>query len=174
MNDWLEYKGSGSGRANLNTLEHAAPVLNGGKINAIRDSAKEAAEKIRGAKYDSINKELDALYAQAQAQVAMTKKLSADFISFINAARKFKATAVIYETKLRLLQDKGFDIQEEIYVMGDNVLKTALNNKYNSIEDKFMSAIDDIGLTRLPSDISAEVLNTLIDNINNNSKTNRR
>ena len=58
--------------------------------------------------------------------------------------------------------------------MGDNVLKTALNNKYNSIEDKFMSAIDDIGLTRLPSDISAEVLNTLIDNINNNSKTNRR
>ena len=70
MNDWLNYKGSGSGRANLNTLEHAAPVLNGGKINAIRDSAKEAAEKIRGAKYDSINKELDALYAQAQAQVA--------------------------------------------------------------------------------------------------------
>ena len=56
MNDWLNYKGSGSGRASLNTLEHAASIPNSGKINSIRGNAKEAAEKVR---YDSMIDELN-------------------------------------------------------------------------------------------------------------------
>ena len=73
MNDWLNYKGSGSIRAN--TLEHAAIIPNSGRMNSIRGNAKEAAEKVR---YDSINKELDALYTEMQTQLARQKKCNAD------------------------------------------------------------------------------------------------
>ena len=74
MNDWLDYKGSGSIRSN-NTLSHAASIPNGGKINYIRDNAKEAAAKVRDAKYDAINKELDALYTEMQTQLARQKNV---------------------------------------------------------------------------------------------------
>ena len=173
MNDWLNYKGSGSVRANANTLEHAASIPNGGKINYIRDNAKEAAAKVRDEKYNYINKELDALYTEAMTQVARQKKVSADLNSFINAARKLKASVVIAQTGLRALQDKGFSIDSKISSFtGSSLQKTALQNKYNSINNKFDSAVPD--LTRLPSDVNIDVFNTLIDNINNNSKTNRR
>ena len=172
MNDWLDYKGSGSIRSN-NTLSHAASIPNGGKINYIRDNAKEAAAKVRDAKYDAINKELDALYTEAMTQVARQKKVSADLNSFINAARKLKASVVIAQTGLRALQDKGFSIDSKISSFtGSSLQKTALQNKYNSINNKFDSAVPD--LAHLPSDVNIDVFNTLIDNINNNSKTNRR
>ena len=93
MNDWLDYKGSGSGRASLNTLEHAASIPNSGKMNSIRGNAKEAAEKVR---YDSINKELDALYTEMQTQLARQKKLAADMNSFVNVARRCKALSLIH------------------------------------------------------------------------------
>ena len=52
MNDWLNYKGSGSIRANANILEHAASIPNGRRMNSIRENARDATEKVR---YDSIN-----------------------------------------------------------------------------------------------------------------------
>lgn len=170
MNDWLNYKGSGSIRAN--TLEHAATIPNSGRMNSIRENAKEAAAKVRDAKYDAINKELDALYTEVQTQVAREKKLMAEGNSFINAARKLKAAIVIAETGHRAMQDKALAIDDKILYMGDSVRKTALMNKYNSINDKYVSARPD--LSRFPSDVNIDVFNTLIDSINNNSKTNRR
>ena len=40
MNDWLNYKGSGSIRANANTLEHAASIPNSRRMNSIRENVR--------------------------------------------------------------------------------------------------------------------------------------
>ena len=169
MNDWLNYKGSGSIRAN--TLEHAASIPNGRKINSIRENAKEAAIQIRDAKYDAINKELDMLYTQMQAQVPKDKKLNAEMNSFINAARRLKAALVISETSFKAMSNKADSIYYKIESFGGSELqKTALKNKLDSISDKYISAVPD--LSRLPSEVNVDVFNALIDNINNRSRQN--
>ena len=171
MNDWLNYKGSGSTRANANTLEHAASIPNGRKINSIRENAKEAAIQIRDAKYDAINKELDMLYTQMQAQVPKDKKLNAEMNSFINAARRLKAALVISETSFKAMSNKADSIYYKIESFGGSELqKTALKNKLDSISDKYISAVPD--LSRLPSEVNVDVFNALIDNINNRSRQN--
>ena len=171
MNDWLNYKGSGSIRANANTLEHAASIPNGRKINSIRENAKEAAIQIRDAKYDAINKELDMLYTQMQAQVPKDKKLNAEMNSFINAARRLKAALVISETSFKAMSNKADSIYYKIESFGGSELqKTALKNKLDSISDKYISAVPD--LSRLPSEVNVDVFNALIDNINNRSRQN--
>ena len=171
MNDWLNYKGSGSIRANANTLEHAASIPNGGKINSIRENAKEAAAKVWDAKYDAINKELDILYTQMQAQVLKQKKLNAEMNSFINSARKLKAALVISDTSFKAMSNRADSIYYKIDSFGGSELqKTALKNKLDSISDKYISAVPD--LSRLPSEVSVDVFNTLIDNINNRSRQN--
>ena len=170
MNDWLNYKGSGSIRANANTLEHAAPIPNSGRMNYIRGNAKEAAEKVR---YDSINKELDALYSEMQTQLARQKKLSADMNSFVNAARRCKASLVLSLNGNRSMNNKWASINSKIdSFSGSNLQKTALRNKFDSMTNKFNSAIPD--QTRLSTDISLDTFNALIDELNQNSKTNRR
>ena len=171
MNDWLDYKGSGSIRANANTLEHAASIPNGGKINSIRENAKEAVIQIWDAKYDAINKELDTLYTQMQAQVPKAKKLNAEMNSFINAARRLKAALVISETSFKAMSNKADSIYYKIESFGGSELqKTALKNKLYSISDKYISAVPD--LSRLPSEVNVDVFNALIDNINNRSRQN--
>ena len=168
MNDWLDYKGSGSGRANLNTLEHAASIPNGRKMNAIRENAKEAAEKVR---YDSINKELDALYTEMQTQLARQKKCNADLNSFVNAARRAKASLVLSVSGSRSMNNKWASINSKIdSFSGSNLQKTALRNKLDSMTNKFNSAIPDP--TRLATDISLDTFNSMIDELNNNSRTN--
>lgn len=171
MNDWLNYKGSGSIRANANTLEHAASIPNGGKISSIRENAKEAAAKAWDAKYDAINKELDILYTQMQAQVPKQKKLNAEMNSFINSARKLKAALVISDTSFKAMSNRADSIYYKIDSFeGSELQKTALKNKLDSISDKYISAVPD--LSRLPSEVSVDVFNTLIDNINNRSRQN--
>ena len=174
MNDWLNYKGSGSIRANANTLEHAASIPNGGKINSIRSNAVEAAAKVRDEKlYDAINKELDTLYAEMQTQLARQKKLSADLNSFANAARRCKATLVLSTNGSRAMNNKWASINSKIdSFSGSNLQKTALRNKFDSMTNKFNSAIPD--QTRLSTDISLDTFNSMIDELNQNSKTNRR
>ena len=170
MNDWLDYKGSGSGRASLNTLEHAASIPNGRKINSIRGNAKEAAEKVR---YDSINKELDALYTEMQTQLARQKKCNADLNSFVNAARRAKASLVLSVSGNRSMNNKWASINSKIdSFSGSNLQKTALRNKLDSMTNKFNSAIPDS--TRLATDISLDTFNSMIDELNQNSKTTRR
>ena len=172
MNDWLNYKGSGSIRANANTLEHAASIPNGGKINSIRGNAREAAAKVRDAgMYDRLNAELDMLYTQMQAQVPKQKKLNAEMNSFINAARRLKAALVISETSFKAMSNKADSIYYKIESFGGSELqKTALKNKLDSISDKYISAVPD--LSRLPSEVNVDVFNALIDNINNRSRQN--
>ena len=172
MNDWLNYKGSGSIRANANTLEHAAFIPNGGKINSIRGNAKEAAANVRGTgMYDYINKELDALYTEMQAQLARQKKCNADLNSFVNAARRCKASLVLSVNGNRSMNNKWSSINSKIdSFSGSNLQKTALRNKLDSMTNKFNSAIPDP--TRLATDISLDTFNSMIDELNNNSRTN--
>ena len=55
MNDWLDYKGSGSYRS---TIEHAAYHPNTKPI------AQQAANSVRGKEYDILNAELDRQYSK--------------------------------------------------------------------------------------------------------------
>ena len=169
MNDWLNYKGSGSIRAN--TLEHAAPIPNSGRMNSIRENARNAALNIRDEKYDYINKELDALYTEMQTQLARQKKCNADLNSFINAARRCKASLVLSVNGNRSMNNKWSSINSKIdSFSGSNIQKTALRNKLDSMTNKFNSAIPDP--TRLATDISLDTFNSMIDELNNNSRTN--
>ena len=168
MNDWLDYKGSGSGRANLNTLEHAASIPNGRKMNSIRGNAIEAAEKVR---YDSINKELDALYTEMQAQLARQKKAAADLNSFVNAARRLKASSVLSLEGNRSMNNKWSSINSKIdSFSGSSLQKTALRNKLDSMTNKFNSAIPK--MERMATDLSFDTFNAMIDELNQNSRTN--
>ena len=157
MNDWLDYKGSGSIRSN-NTISHAEGTS---RLNSPTLT------------YDSINKELDALYNEMQTQVSRQKKLNAELNSFINAAQKLKAASVIGQTGLRALNNRADSINSKINSFyGSSLQKTALKNKLDSIVNKYDSTIP--SLTRLPSSISLDTLNTVIDEINQNSKSNHR
>ena len=172
MNDWLDYKGSGSGRASLNTLEHAASIPNGGKINSIRGNVVEAAAKVRDEKlYDYINKELDTLYAEMQTQLARQKKCAADMNSFVNAARRCKASLVLSLNGNRSMNNKWASINSKIdSFSGSSLQKTALRNKLDSMTNKFNSAIPNPA--RLSTDISLDTFNAMIDELNQNSRTN--
>ena len=169
MNDWLNYKGSGSVRAN--TLEHAASIPNSGRMNSVRENARNAALNIRDEKYDYINKELDALYSEMQTQLARQKKLSADLNSFVNAAHRCKASLVLSVNANRSMNNKWSSINSKIdSFSGSNIQKTALRNKLDSMTNKFNSAIPDP--TRLATDINLDTFNSMIDELNNNSRTN--
>ena len=169
MNDWLDYEGSGSIRANANTLEHAASIPNSGRMNSIRENARNAALNIRDEKYDYINKELDALYTEMQAQLARQKKCNADLNSFINAARRCKASLVLSVNGNRSMNNKWSSVNSKIdSFSGSNLQKTALRNKLDSMTNKFNSAIPDP--TRLATDISLDTFNSMIDELNNNSR----
>ena len=171
MNDWLNYKGSGSIRANANTLEHAASIPNGRKINSIRGNVVEAAAKVRDEKYDYINKELDALYTEMQTQLARQKKCNADLNSFVNAARRAKASLVLSLNGNRSMNNKWASINSKIdSFSGSSLQKTALRNKLDSMTNKFNSAIPNPA--RLSTDISLDTFNTMIDELNQNSRTN--
>lgn len=169
MNDWLNYKGSGSVRAN--TLEHAASIPNSGRMNSIRENARNAGLNIRDEKYDYINKELDALYAEMQTQLARQKKCNADLNSFVNAARRCKASLVLSVNGNRSMNNKWSSINSKIdSFSGSSLQKTALRNKLDSMTNKFNSAIPDP--TRLATDISLDTFNSMIDELTQNSITN--
>ena len=157
MNDWLDYKGSGSIRSN-NIMEHAYYPSN--------------VPTTSGA-YESINKELDALYTEMQIQLARQKKSAADMNSFVNAARRCKASTVLSLNGSRAMNNKWASINSKIdSFSGSNLQKTALRNKFDSMTNKFNSAIPDS--TRLATDISLDTFNSMIDELNQNSKTTRR
>ena len=157
MNDWLDYKGSGSVRSN-NTMEHAYRSSN--------------IPTTSGA-YDYINKELDALYTEMQTQLARQKKSAADMNSFVNAARRCKASTVLSLNGSRALNNKWSSINSKIdSFSGSNLQKTALRNKLDSMTNKFNSAVPNA--EHLATDFSIDTLNAMIDELNNNSRTNRR
>ena len=153
MNDWLDYKGSGSIRSN-NTMGHAYRSSN--------------APTSSGA-YESINKELDTLYTEMQTQLARQKKCNADLNLFVNAARRCKASLVLSVNGNRSMNNKWSSVNSKIdSFSGSNLQKTALRNKLDSMTNKFNSAIPDP--TRLATDISLDTFNSMIDELNNNSR----
>ena len=157
MNDWLDYKGSGSVRSN-NIMEHAYRSSN--------------APTSSGA-YESINKELDTLYSEMQTQLARQKKVAADMNSFINAAHRLKATLVASANGNRWMNNKWSSLNSKIdSFSGSSLQKTALRNKLDSMTNKFNSAVPKT--EHLATDISFGTFNTLIDELNQNSKTSRR
>ena len=157
MNDWLDYKGSGSVRSN-NTMEHAYRSFNA---------------PITSGAYESINKELDALYSEMQTQLARQKKSAADMNSFVNAAHRCKASTVLSLNGSRLLNNKWASINSKIdSFSGSSLQKTALRNKLDSMTNKFNSAVPNT--EHLATDFSIDTLNAMIDEINQNSKSNHR
>ena len=157
MNDWLDYKGSGSVRSN-NTMEHAYRASN---------------TPTSSGAYESINKELDTLYSEMQTQLARQKKAAADMNSFINAAHRLKATLVASANGNRWMNNKWSSLNSKIdSFSGSSLQKTALRNKLDSMTNKFNSAVPKT--EHLATDISLDAFNALVDELNQNSKTNRR
>ena len=175
MNDWLNYKGSGSIRANANTLEHAASIPNGRKINSIRGNAKDAAAKVRDENlYDYINKELDALYNDLQAQSNKVSRVAADLNSFMNAAHRLKASSVIAMVGLTSAENKCQSISSKIdSFSGSSLQKTALRNKFNSMVNNLRSKYDALESNPV-NNIDLDTFDSLINEINNNRGKNYR
>ena len=156
MNDWLDYKGSGSIRS-TNTMAHTYRPSNPPTTSGA---------------YESINKELDTLYTEMQTQLARQKKVAADLNSFVNAARRCKATLVLSINGNRAMNNKWADINSTIdSISGSSLQKPALRNNLDSMTNKFNSSIPD--QSRLSTDLSLDTFNTMIDELNQNSKTNR-
>lgn len=173
MNDWLNYKGSGSIRANANTLEHAASIPNGRKINSIRGNAVEAAKKVQGMKaYDTIDAELNALYSDLSATITAYNNARSAENQFLAAARNAKAKYVIYDTRGRAAQDKCWALYDKIEKNKYNLSSmqyTALMNKINN-----MAAKADATMTegKMETEVNLKTLDSLISEMNNNSKIN--
>lgn len=172
MNDWLNYKGSGSIRANANTLEHAASIPNSGRMNSIREKARDAALNVRdknGESYESINTELDALYNDLQVQSNKMSKVTNDIHSLVNAAHQLKASMTIASAGIISANKKAQSISSKIASFhGSSLQKTALKNKFNSMVDKFQSKLDTLESNPI-TNIDFDTFAALIDNINNNT-----
>ena len=173
MNDWLNYKGSGSIRANANTLEHAASIPNGRKINSIRGNAVEAAAKVRDKNlYDKINADLDSLYSELNAVISAYKAGMAAGTQLISAARNARAKTTIYTTRLRSAESKANAISDAISNANiSDMQKTALTNKFNNMVNKCSSTISN---TNTETDMNWDTFESMINEINNNSKINIR
>ena len=173
MNDWLNYKGSGSIRANANTLEHAASIPNSRRMNSIRENARDAAAQVRDKNlYDKINTDLDSLYSELNAVISAYKAGMAAGTQLISAARNTRAKMTIYTTRLRSAESKANAISDANSNANiSDMQKTALTNKFNNMVNKCSSAISN---TNTETDINWDTFESMINEINNNSKTNFR
>lgn len=169
MNDWLNYKGSGSMRANANTLEHAASIPNSRRMNSIRENARDAAAQVRDKNlYDKINTDLDSLYSELNAVISAYKAGMAAGAQLMSAARNARAKVTIYTTRLRGAESKANAISNANV---SDMQKTALTNKFNNMVNKCSSIISN---TNTETDINWDTFESMINEINNNSKTNFR
>ena len=173
MNDWLNYKGSGSIRANANTLEHAASIPNSRRMNSIRENARDAAAQVRDKNlYDKINTDLDSLYSELNAVISAYKAGMAAGMQLISAARNTRAKMTIYTTRLRSAESKANAISDAISNANiSDMQKTALTNKFNNRVNKCSSTISN---TNTETDMNWNTFESMINEINNNSKINIR
>ena len=173
MNDWLNYKGSGSIRANANTLEHAASIPNSRRMNSIRENARDAAAQVRDKNlYDKINADLDSLYSELNAVISAYKAGMAAGTQLISAARNARAKMTIYTTRLRSAESKANAISDAISNANiSDMQKTALTNKFNNMVNKCSSTISN---TNTETDMNWDTFESMINEINNNSKINLR
>ena len=173
MNDWLNYKGSGSIRANANTLEHAASIPNSRRMNSIRENARDAAAQVRDKNlYDKINTDLGSLYSELKAVISAYKAGMAAGAQLMSAARNARAKVTIYTTRLRGAESKANAISDAISNANiSDMQKTALTNKFNNMVNKCSSTISN---TNTETDMNWNTFESMINEINNNSKINLR
>lgn len=158
MNDWLNYKGSGSVRANTDILH-----------SGYRTSAAKTGES---STYNKINADLDSFYSDLSVLLTARKNAYAAHTQFISAARNCKAKFVICTTLLNRANAKFDAISAAISNANiSDMQKTALTNKLNNMINKHNSAAPGMNIE---TDFNTDTLNSLIDEINNNSKINRR
>lgn len=170
MNDWLDYKSSGSARS---TISHGAYIQSNSKMTASRENAREAAIKVRDKNlYDKINADLNSLYSELNAVISAYKAGMAAGTQLISAARNARAKTTIYATRLRGAESKAAAISDAISNANiSDMQKTALTNKFNNMVNKCSSTISS---ANTETDISWDTFESMINEINNNSKTNFR
>lgn len=170
MNDWLDYKGSGSTRS---TISHGAYIRSNSKMTALREKAGEAAIKVRDKNlYDKINADLDSLYSELNAVISAYKAGMAAGTQLISAARNTRAKMTIYTTRLRSAESKANAISDAISNANiSDMQKTALTNKFNNMVNKCSSTISN---TNTETDMNWNTFESMINEINNNSKINIR
>lgn len=170
MNDWLDYKGSNSARS---TISHGAYIGSNSKMTAPREKAREAAIKVRDKNlYDKINTDLDSLYSDLNAVISAYKAGMAAGAQLMSAARNARAKVTIYTTRLRGAESKANAISDAISNANvSDMQKTALTNKFNNMVNKCSSIISN---TNTETDINWDTFESMINEINNNSKTNFR
>lgn len=170
MNDWLDYKGSNSARS---TISHGAYISSNSKMTAPREKAREAAIKVRDKNlYDKINTDLDSLYSELNAVISAYKAGMAAGTQLMSAARNARAKVTIYTTRLRGAESKAQAISDAISNANvSDMQKTALTNKFNNMVNKCSSIISN---TNTETDINWDTFESMINEINNNSKTNLR
>lgn len=170
MNDWLDYKGSNSARS---TISHGAYIPSNSKMTTPREKVREAAIKVRDKNlYDKINTDLDSLYSELNAVISAYKAGMAAGTQLMSAARNARAKVTIYTTRLRGAESKANAISDAISNANvSDMQKTALTNKFNNMVNKCSSIISN---TNTETSINWDTFESMINEINNNSKTNFR
>lgn len=158
MNDWLNYKGSGSVRANTDILH------SGYRTSAVKNGESST--------YNKINADLDSLYSELNAVISAYKAGMAAGMQLISAARNTRAKMTIYTTRLRSAESKANAISDAISNANiSDMQKTALTNKFNNMVNKCSSTISN---TNTETDMNWNTFESMINEINNNSKINLR
>ena len=129
---------------------------------------------MRGREYDILNAELDRQYSKWQEIITLQKKLNSECVNFVNMAHRLRADYVIGKTKISKLYESDDELYRKIINFGGSSMqKTALENKYKSINNKISSQIN--SLTKVPeAAISIDSINSMIDEINNEVQRLRR
>ena len=142
-------------------------------MTTLREKAGEAAIKVRDKNlYDKINADLDSLYSELNAVISAYKAGMAAGTQLISAARNTRAKMTIYTTRLRSAESKANAISDAISNANiSDMQKTALTNKFNNMVNKCSSTISS---TNTETDMNWNTFDSMINEINNNSKINLR
>ena len=142
-------------------------------MTTLREKAGEAAIKVRDKNlYDKINADLDSLYSELNAVISAYKAGMAAGTQLISAARNTRAKMTIYTTRLRSAESKANAISDAISNANiSDMQKTALTNKFNNMVNKCSSTISS---TNTETDMNWNTFESMINEINNNSKINLR
>ncbi len=156
MNDWLDYRGSGSNRAYANdTLSHAAPMKNAAVSSRSNDNA-----------YNNLNAKLDLLYKSTQDLINLARNLRTSYESMISAARNTKKNLTLAEGKYKMWETAYNKIDSDIDTANiSDMQKTALRNKL----ERILSGAGEISKINTGGeiDMNADAFNNIISNIQN-------
>lgn len=147
MNDWLDYKGSGSVQSaaaeDYLNLYHALPSIaaKGARYTTNSPYAKSGINLESMTKddkaYKQIDSELNTVYSELASVKSALSNAAQAYNQFVTAAKTFRARGAIANTKLKQAQSKLNSIESEIDRSGSlmsSMQRTAITNKYNNIK----------------------------------------